>query len=552
MNKEALQKFANMLDADTEQVMDRWEGRPDRIIDDLFRIRDQDTGQLRDLELFDVQRELVHAYFYGDVGTLNAYKGRRIGYSFVVVACFLLEGMFYPDSYYPLVSRSLTQSKARISDIQDLIDHAKIEIPTETTNKDRIVLWNDSAFEAFSSESDTSRGRDSARAVLMDEMAFMENEQEAHRAFGAFLALGENRKMVQVSTPNTKNDLFMQQHRSGSRQGDDGIISIRQPTFENADEIDVHTPLTEQDVTPVRPEINVQQLETQRKSDPEGFGQEFLCRPVVDEYRFFDEDTIRNAQAKPDETGLDVRKEHGIKRVLGVDIGINRDDTVISVMDHYSGTQRIQRACIVADDDILREAGVRDPDRANANHIAMLIAYIRNQMDADLVVMDKGGAGETFQRITERKLGRGVIPFDFSAKEDVADMFGDMNIALHENDISLVDDDRLFDELAAIVKEKRDEYARPKFSGKDNSESGKDDMAMATVLSAFPPNVKADAASSVSRKDEEYHTDVVNKPSRKEDGVDGEYNPSHGATSVSRNSRTRKNRHTSRHSRGRK
>jgi hypothetical protein len=205
---------------------------------------------------------------------------------------------------------------------------------------------------------------------------------------------------------------------------------------------------------------------------------------------------------------------------------------------------------IVADEDWLARAGVREPDRANANHIAELIAFVKREMDADLVIMDKGGAGETFQRITERKLGRGVIPFDFSAKDDVSDMFGDTNIALHEGDISLVDDERLFDEMAAIVKEKRDEYARPKFSGKDNSESGKDDVAMATVLSAFPPNVKSDAAQSPSRKEEPL-VERTQRAAQKDNGENGEYNPNFGATSVSRGSRTRRNRYDSRRSRRR-
>lgn len=545
MDEEQLKSFADQLDADPDAIVEKWQGRPDLIIDDLFRVRDQDTGQLRDLELFDVQRKVVHAYFYGDAGTLNAYKGRRIGYSFVVCACFLLEAMFYPDSYYPLVSRSLTQSKARISDIEDLIKSAKIEIPTEKTNTDYIELWNGSAFEAFSSDSDTSRGRDSARAVLMDEMAFIEDEKAASEAFGAFLALGENRKMVQVSTPNTKNDLFMQEHRRGSPDGENGIISIKQPTFDNAGEIDVNTPLTEQELDPVRPEINIDQLETQRLRDPAGFGQEFLCRPVADEYRFFGDEPVEAAISKGAaddyETGLDATGSPGATRIMGVDIGINRDDTVISVTDH-NGEKRHQRALIVANDDTLRQAGVVNPDRANANHIAELIDHVYTEMGVDRVIMDKGGAGETFQRIIERKLGRNVVGFDFSDYESVSDMMGDMNICLRNGDATLVPRDRLEDEMKAVVKEKRDDYANPKFQGKDHSQSGKDDAAIATVLSAFPPKGKGSETGQVAKRSKTPQAPTAGSPSVKDDEErDGERNPSFGATSVSRTSRNRKN-----------
>jgi hypothetical protein len=552
MDEEQLQKFANQLDADPEKVMDRWQGRPDLIIDDLFRIQDQDTGKVRDLELFDVQRKLVHGYFYSDAGTVNAYKGRRIGYSFAVVACFLLESLFYPDSFYPVVSRSWSQAKNRISDIQDLIDNAKIEIPTKKENADYIELWNGSSFQAYSADADTSRGDDSARAVLLDEMAFIENQKETMRAFDAFLALGENRKMVEVSTPNTKNDLFMQEHKRGSEDGDGSVLAIKQPTFDNAEEIDVHKPLTDQHVEPVRPEINVERLESNRMADPEGFGQEYLCRPVVDEYRFFDEATIEEAQARGAEDkyqiGLDAVKPNGARRVLGVDIGISEDDTVLSVMDHING-RREQKALIVADDDVLREAGVANPDRANANHIATLIAYVHQNMDVDLVILDKGGPGETFERIVERKLGRGVVGFNFSDKEAVSDMMGDTNICLREGQMALVPDDRLFDELGSIVKEKRDHYAKPKFSGKEQSETGKDDTAMATVLSAFPPNNTAEPATSPAAR--ERASVSPTEPETHEPKEDGNYNPSYGSTAVNRTSRTRKNTYSNRRTRGR-
>lgn len=550
MDEDTLKNLASQLDADADAIVDRWRGRPDLIIDDIFRVRDQDTGQLRDLELFDVQRRAAHAYYYSDAGTLNTYKGRRIGYSFIFVACFLLEGMFYPDSYYPIVSRSLKQAKARISDISDLIDNAKIDIPTVKDNTDYVELWNGTAFEAFSADSDTSRGRDSARAVLMDEMAFMENEDRAHRAFGAFLALGTNRKMVQVSTPNTKNDLFMQEHRRGDDDGESGVLSIKQPTFANAEDIDVHTSLYEQRLEPVRPDINIDQLETQRLSDPEGFGQEYLCRPVVDEYRFFGEESIGRAleRGRMDDytRGLDAEKGHGWQRVMGVDIGINRDDTVLSVMDH-NGQKRRQRELIVANDDVLRSVGLSNPDRANANHIAELVHHVYVSMDVDRVIMDKGGAGETFQRILERKLGGSLIGFDFSARDDVADMMGDMNICLRNDDATLYPSDRLGDEMRSIVKEKRDDYTRPKFSGKDHSETGKDDAAIATILSAFPPKGRTGDRPSASVKRPDHDAAVSSRNTKPQ----GDHRPSMSSGSVTRASRTRRNRRQPQHTRSR-
>lgn len=515
MQEEKLKEFASQLDADTDIILDRWQGQPDNIIEDIFRVRDIDTGEVRDLELFDVQRKVIHAYFYGDASTMNLYKGRRIGYSFAVVACFLLEGIFYPDSYYPLVSRSLSQSKDRIDDIQSLIDHAKVEIPTVKENTDYIELWNGSAFQAYSSESDTSRGDDSARAVLLDEMAFMEDETAAYRAFGAFLVLGQNRKMVEVSTPNTKNDLFMQEHRRGSPDGENGVLSIKQPSLANAEQIDVNASLYDQEVIPVRPDMNVDHLETERLSDPQGFGQEYLCRPVVDEYRFFDEDSIIEAQqrgAAPDyEIGFSASKRGG-RRIMGIDVGIEHDDTVISVMDHYSSGERRQRLLMVVTEDILHQnTKVRFPDPGNANHVAQLVNVVHSAMDVDATILDKGGVGQTFERIIERKLGREVVGFDFSDNDAVVDMFGDTNVCLRQGDMTLIDNDRLYDEMQAIVKEKSEYYSTPRYSGKDNSESGKDDTAIATVLSAFPPKISSSPATRPAEKPRE----IADKPAQR-------------------------------------
>lgn len=495
MNQDVLQDFADQLGVDEDVIEDRWAGRPDRLAEDIFQIQDMDSGLIRDLELFDTQRKAMHAYFYGNADTINNYKGRRIGYSFVYIVAFLLEGMLVPNSVYPIVSRKFEQACNRITDIQKLIDNAKVKIPTDKDNKDEIVLWNGSKFKAYSGDPDASRGDDSARAVLLDEMAFIESQEKVSRAFGAFLALGNDRKMVQVSTPNVENDLFMKTHRRGTPNGYDedgnrvGVISIEQPSFWNADEIDVNTPLTEQHVEPVRPDMNIARIDEERASDPEGFGQEYLCRPIVDEYRFFSVESIEEAMERGEKagylTGLQVPNGADL-RVLGVDIGISHDDTVVQVFDHVDD-RRMHRYSEVITDDLLAEHGFQQPDRANAGQVVTRIAYIFRQLDADLVVLDRTGPGETFDRQLTEKLGRAVVGFNFSDKRKVEEMMGDMNNALRNGRVSLIPDDRLKDELSSIIKEKKEDWSVPKFSGKDNSETGKDDTAMAAVLGAFPP-----------------------------------------------------------------
>jgi hypothetical protein len=139
------------------------------------------------------------------------------------------------------------------------------------------------------------------------------------------------------------------------------------------------------------------------------------------------------------------------------------------------------------DDGVLGTNGFSRPDRGNANQVCTRIAQVYRQMDADLVVLDRTGPGETFDRQLTEKIGRACVGFNFSDKKKVEEMMGDMNNALRNGRVSLIPDERFKDELTSIIKEKKEDWSTPKFSGKDNSETGKDDSAMAAVLGAFPP-----------------------------------------------------------------
>ena len=557
-NEEVLHQLADQLDVPTNGLIDRWEGSPETVMEDIFQVPDMNTGELEDLTLFDVQKKVVQAYFYADAPKYNLYKGRRIGYSFIICLCFLLEALIKQNSFYPLVSRTKTQAKNRISDIQLLIDNAKVDIPCDPENKDEIRLFNGSGFMAFSGDPDTSRGDESARAVLMDEAAFIEDQEAAHRAFGAFIALGEDRAMVQVSTPDTRNDKFMQDHKAGTptgrdKSGNPTTLSIKQPTFYNAKDIDINKSLLEQETRPVRPDINLYQIEEERQTDPEGFGQEYLCRPVVDEYRFFSEESIEIAMKKGQhgsyKSGLaPINSEN--YTVLGVDIGVDHDDTVLSVAEHNE-EQRYQRYIEVLTDRLLAKLGIPNPDRGNPTDVAKRIGYVYNKVNADLCVMDRTGVGEGFQRTTERQLGRSIMGFNFSDKEGVADMMGDMNACLRNRNAVLlktepektIKNNLIYDQFASVVKEKKKEYSKPHFSGKDNAESGKDDTVFATAMSFFPPN--RNSATTAPSTREKTTDDFVQSPTRKSEvDIKQKRESRFGSSKVDRNTRSRKKKYS--------
>ena len=503
--EEIAEKFASESDADVEALLERWNGRPDLLAEDILRAKNLETDEIEPLKLFrPYQPRIMHAYFYGDAKILNIYKGRRIGVSYVIGICILIEALLKPDTFYPILSKTKGQSNSRISDIKTLIKNAKIDIELEKDNQDEIVLSNGSRIKAYTGDPDSARGEDPPKTVFIDEMAFLEDQSATLDAYLPTISLGSS-QMVQVSTPKAPNDEFMDANERGTPDGrnDFGILALKQPTFKNADEIQTDVSLFEQDVEPVRPDFDLMAAETQRASDPNGFAQEYLCRPVSDEYRFFSMPTIEAAMGR----GGQQDYSYGLRRyettntlVMGVDIGFNSDDTAIVVFEH-EGPRRYLRYHEVVNDRVLEQAGITPSSRQNPAAVAERIAQVYNGMGVSNVVMDMTGVGQGFHDEVRRRIGRGYTGFNFSAKDKVEKMMGNMNYALHNDLVWLPEDESLREQLGAIVKQQKEDWQKPKFTGKEHAPDGKDDLAMATVLAAFPPNFKSDKSRNLQQRE---------------------------------------------------
>ena len=516
---------ASEFDATEAELLERWQGAPENIAEDLFRVRDMESGDLQNLDLFyPYQPKLLHAYFYGDESIINVYKGRRIGVSFIFCVAILIDALRSEDRFFAIVSRTKSQSQSRISDIEQLIKYSKIldVEDLKKNNKGEIVLPNDATIKAFTGDPDGARGFDSAKCVFVDEMAFLEDQEATMQAFMPFISLGDA-QMLQVSTPKVSNDLFLETHDRGTEAGHDGVISIKQPTFKNPGDIDIKQPLTAQAVEPVRPDLNVETVDAERAQDPQGFAQEYLCRPISDEYRFFTSAGIKRAQERgaADDyiysPATHARHEDGMM-VMGVDIGIDSDDSAIAVFEHVNGHRYLRYHSIVDRQD-LSAAGVGG-DPKNPSDLADYIAEVTQNMGVEYVFLDKTGPGRGFQSEVEKRLGRRAHGFNFSDKDEVERMMGDFNYALHNDLITLHPDSQISGQLEAIVKEQRHESSKPRFSGKDHAPDGKDDLAMALVLGAFPPNFDADRSRSAHSKDEAWG-DGSQPEDRGDDGFRG-------------------------------
>lgn len=503
-----MEELARRLDADTDKLLSRWEGRPDLVIEDIFRVRDLESKEVVDLDLTSYQKQFVHAYWYGEASTVNVLKGRRTGYSFIACATILLDAITTPHGFFAITGPSKSQAKDRIDDIYDLIEWSKLEFELPIDNRDEIELPNGATIMAFAGNPDTSRGADSADTLYIDEMAFLEDQEESMNAFSPFTSLGDA-QTVEISTPFTGNDLFMQDNKRGSPTGENGIISIEQPAFENPDEIDENKSLLQQDVEPVMPYLDLKEAEKDRARDPKGFRQEYLCEPVEDEYRFFDKDAVEASIERGSRDdyswGLDVGKQRDGTMVMAVDFATSHDDTAVTIVEH-SGSKRFLRYHEAVTDSTLKKAGIQPADRSNPSSLATRVKQLYVANDVDYVVTDSTGMGDVFNSEIREEIGRGINAFNFDNKDDVADMMGDMNYGLHNGHVVMVDDEKLREQLLAIVKEQSSQYSTPRFSGKDHAPDGKDDLAISFVLACYPPNLNDSGRSLQERDDND--TDV--------------------------------------------
>jgi hypothetical protein len=251
--------------------------------------------------------------------------------------------------------------------------------------------------------------------------------------------------------------------------------------------------------------MDISSVEVERAQDPQGFAQEYLCRPIADEYRFFTTDGIRQAQergaARVEPGGEMVGTYTGYSpatharkdgmMVMGVDIGIDRDDTAIAVFEHV-GSRRYLRFHTCLNHQDLLAVGLESTRVNDPSNVADYIYRVCENMGVDKVFLDKTGPGKGFQKEVDRRLGRRASGFNFSDKDEIKRMMGDFNYALHNDLMTLVPDKKISGQLEAIVKEQRHETSKARFSGKKHAPNGKDDLAMAMVLGAYPPNFDAE------------------------------------------------------------
>ena len=97
-----------------EALVERWDGRPDLFIEDVFRARDLFTKEVEDLTLTGYQKQFIHALWYGEASTVSVLKGRRTGYSFVACLTIVAYALLNPHSFIAITGPSKSQAKTAL------------------------------------------------------------------------------------------------------------------------------------------------------------------------------------------------------------------------------------------------------------------------------------------------------------------------------------------------------------------------------------------------------------------------------------------------------
>ena len=171
-----------------------------------WSIRHPERGRIR-FELFEAQVETVRSWL--DTRYSLILKARQIGFS-TLVACYAYwNAQFYPDRPILMLSRTEREAikllqKAKYGR-QFLPDWMKWRAGPYNDTQTKMEFSNGSYIESLPSASDPARG-ESAYLVVVDELAFLQNSEEAWSAIEPVADVGG--RVIMLSTANGEGNLF--------------------------------------------------------------------------------------------------------------------------------------------------------------------------------------------------------------------------------------------------------------------------------------------------------------------------------------------------------
>ncbi|HYP13021.1 MAG TPA: terminase family protein [Bryobacteraceae bacterium] len=193
---------------------------------------------------------------------------RQWGKSTVSAVAALHEAIYRPGSQIVVLSRSLRQSGELVRKVRGFAGKLGLRLKGDGVNQVSLQFPNGSRVVGTPSTGDTIRGFSAVTLMLVDEASRVTDE--LYHAVRPMLATTDGRLWL-MSTPNGKDGFF---YREWAYGGDTWLrVEARATECERLSE---------------------RFLEEEKETLGEKmFGQEYLCRFVQSQDRFFDEDDIR-------------------------------------------------------------------------------------------------------------------------------------------------------------------------------------------------------------------------------------------------------------------
>jgi len=171
-----------------------------------WSIRHPEKGRIR-FHLFEAQIETVESWLNTRYSLI--LKARQIGFSTLVAAFAYWNAQFYPDRPILMLSRTEREAikllqKAKYG-YQFLDEWFQWRSGPMNATQTKMEFTNGSYIESLPSASDPARG-ESAYLVVVDELAFLQNSEEAWSAIEPVADVGG--RVIMLSTANGEGNLF--------------------------------------------------------------------------------------------------------------------------------------------------------------------------------------------------------------------------------------------------------------------------------------------------------------------------------------------------------
>ena len=174
--------------------------------ENFWSIRHPERGRIQ-FEMFEAQIETVESWLSTRYSLI--LKARQIGFSTLVATYCFWNAAFYPDRPILMLSRTEREAIKLLQKSkygrQFLPEWMQFRMGPYNATQTKMEFANGSYIESLPSASDPARG-ESAYLVVVDELAFLQNSEEAWGAIEPVADVGG--RVIMLSTANGEGNLF--------------------------------------------------------------------------------------------------------------------------------------------------------------------------------------------------------------------------------------------------------------------------------------------------------------------------------------------------------